>query len=361
EIASTRMGIKSYDYIIAGAGASGLSLAWYMLQSPLAERNVLIVDSDLRPKNDKTWCFWHAGDPPFADIIRKRWEFIEVGTRNRRFSQQAYHYPYYGLRSIDFKKKILSAIKSTSSFHLLEEPIKSIFSSPKSNGALLHTKRQTYRAPFIFQSCFDPLDLQKADINYPLKQHFVGWEVSTQRSVFNDTVCTLMDFNEEFSDGIAFMYLLPWDTTSALLEYTVFSDQTLPKKEYEEKLSLYLNNRFELSPVSYQIIRKEYGVIPMEDRPFIPWYKPHVMNIGSQGGMVKPSTGYAFMRIQKQTQCIVHGLITEGRPPPSPTGPKRFKAYDLWLLQILHDHPEQALRIFHHLFKRNTIDQVFRF
>src|SRR5699024_4536719 len=227
--------------------------------------------------------------------------------------------------------------------------------------ALLHTKHHIYSAPYIIQSCFDPLEIRESEVHYPLKQHFLGWEITVDNPVFNPDTCTLMDFDESFSGGVAFMYLLPWSPTTGLLEYTIFSDQLISKDSYEKKIARYLEDRFKLEAADYQITRREYGVIPMEDRPVIPWYKPHIMNIGTQGGLVKPSTGYTFTRIQQQTKLIMDKLIIRGHPDVSPASEKRFKAYDLWFLQILHDSPEKAPEIFHHLFKNNPIDDVFRF
>ncbi|PTM07000.1 MAG: lycopene cyclase, partial [Bacteroidetes bacterium] len=45
--------------IIAGAGASGLSLLWYITESDLLKnRSILLLDRSLTPADDKTWCFW---------------------------------------------------------------------------------------------------------------------------------------------------------------------------------------------------------------------------------------------------------------------------------------------------------------
>ncbi|MCW9707232.1 lycopene cyclase family protein [Fodinibius salsisoli] len=350
-----------YDYIIAGGGASGLSLAWQLLNSPLKDRKVLIVDADLTPKNDKTWCFWHPGIPPFSDIIHKKWSSIEIGISNDHFSQQVEQYPYYGLRSIDLKQKVLKAIRDHAHFDLLESSVVKFTSLPSEQSALLHTEDATFKASYIFQSCFAPTEIHKSDICYPLKQHFLGWELTIDTPLFDDSTCTLMDFDESFTDGVAFMYILPWRATSGLFEYTVFSDQLLSKEFYEEKIRLYLHNRYNLRPIDYEVTRREYGVIPMQDQPVISWYKPRILNIGTQGGLTKPSTGYTFTRIQNQAKAIVDQLIANGSPePPSPSN-LRFKAYDLWLLHILYNHPAEARQIFHDLFKGNSMDQVFKF
>lgn len=353
---------QQYDYIIAGAGASGLSLAWRMLHSPLSDqKRILIVDADLTPKNDKTWCFWHAGTPPYSELIHKKWSKIEIGTPDGRSAQQLQKYSYFGLRSIEFTQQVLQTIQDHPNFDLLESTITHLTALSSKQAALLHTEDNIFKASYIFQSCFEPPELQEADIRYPLKQHFLGWELASNKPVFDASACTLMDFDDTFAEGVSFIYLLPWDNTSGLIEYTIFSDQLAKREVYEEKMALYLHNRFNLRPIDYQISRRERGVIPMQDRPFIPWYKPRILNIGTRGGLTKPSTGYIFMRIQDQTQAIVDGLVADEAPHITSPSAFRFKAYDLWLLHILYNHPQEALEIFYHLFKNNTIDEVFRF
>ncbi|GAA5521194.1 hypothetical protein LQ318_05580 [Aliifodinibius salicampi] len=354
------MGIE-YDYIIAGAGAAGLSLAWQMLHSPLKDKKVLIIDKDLKLQDDKTWCFWHSGEPPFQKLIHKRWSRVEVESAEGYITQSLQRYPYYALKSYDFEKKIIAAIKKNPSFHLLESPIQKLSSDPDSKKAYLHTPENILETSYIFQSCFDPFKIHKSNVRYPLRQHFLGWDIKINTSIFNSDVFTLMDFDHSFTGGVAFTYVLPWTSKTALLEYTIFSENIIAQEKYEEKLSAYLSNRYGLEPDDYQIERKEYGVIPMEDRPALPWYKPRIMNIGTQGGVTKPSTGYTFMRIQNQVKNIVEGLIEDNRPLIYSPSKFRFKAYDLWLLHIIYNSPKEATTIFKQLFQNNKMDEVFCF
>lgn len=350
---------QQYDYIIAGAGAAGLSLAWKMLQTPLSEKKVLIVDADLDPRNDKTWCFWDNGKPPFSDIIYHSWQQAEVNTFGSLDTHALSEFTYYSLRSVDFRKKILNAIKENPNFELLETSITDLTTS--SGRAILHSGNQFFEAEYIFQSCFDPPQLKESDLRYPLLQHFLGWEINTQAPLFNTSTFTLMDFDETFGRGLAFIYLLPWTSRKALVEYTIFSDQLVEQEIYEEKLSLYLNNRFKLKPIDYRISRMEFGKIPMQDRPTIAWYKPRIVNLGISGGLTKPSTGYTFKRIQDHTEALVNGLLKDGKPAFQAPSTWRYKAYDLWLLQIMYDHPPDALEVFYNLFRNNSIDELFRF
>ena len=351
---------KHYDYIIAGAGAAGLSLAWRMINSPLSPKKILIIDSDLSPSNDKTWCFWEAGSPPFQDLIHKEWNRVEVGVDNTRFTESLRHYPYYCLRSGDFQQKILSTLDAQPNVDLHEAEI-SDFSSSSDRAVVNLESNENFSAEYIFQSCLSPWNSDQDQPDYPLLQHFLGWEIELANPLFDANTFTLMDFDETFDEGIAFIYLLPWTDTSGLIEYTIFSDEVLSKNYYEEKISLYLNHRFGLKRIDYQINRREFGKIPMMDRPVKPWLANRVMNIGTVGGITKPSTGYTFRRIQSQVDDIMSGLLSDGVPAYAAPSMSRYKAYDLWLLQIIHDHPREALDVFQHLFRNNTVDELFRF
>ncbi|MEL7834243.1 lycopene cyclase family protein [Fodinibius sp. N2] len=350
---------QEYDYIIAGAGAAGLSLAYKMLHPFFDDKRILVVDESLNPSHNKTWCFWDNKTPPFADLMYRQWNNAEVSISGKRIKSPLNEYTYYCLRSIDFQEQILRRLKKESRFDFLESTIEDL--SVSYGIPILQTKSNSYQAEFIFQSCFSPWNSSTDQPDYPLLQHFLGWEVKTTKPVFDDAFFTLMDFDDTFDEGIAFIYLLPWSKTSALIEYTIFSDELLSREKYEEKISIYLNNRYNLKPIDYKITRTEFGEIPMKDRPHKPWYDTRILNIGTVGGVTKPSTGYTFSRIQKQTDQIIRDLQTDEKPNAHSPSKTRFKAYDLWLLQIIHDHPSEAYHVFNQLFKNNSMDAIFSF
>ncbi|NCC33692.1 MAG: FAD-dependent oxidoreductase, partial [Chloroflexia bacterium] len=47
-----------YDVIIAGGGAAGLSLAYQLINSPLRDYSILVIDKGNKQRNDRTWAFW---------------------------------------------------------------------------------------------------------------------------------------------------------------------------------------------------------------------------------------------------------------------------------------------------------------
>lgn len=353
------MARKQYDYIIAGGGLAGLSLAHRLIHSPLADKKVLLVDQTLEPDNSKTWSFWHAGEPPFPELIYKSWNQAKVAFPNQSILQPLQHYTYHSIRSGDFRRSILEKLREHPSFDLRKDSIISLQGDEQT--ALLETESDTFQANYIFQSCLPAPKINSETPYYPLIQHFLGWEIKTKATVFDPSIITLMDFDPEFTDGIAFVYILPKSSRQAMLEYTIFSTSVKPRAFYEEKLRIYLHNKYKLRPLDFTTRRTEYGEIPMQDHPYAPWYAPRVLNMGTAGGLTKPSTGYTFSRIQRHAAAIVDQLNQEGQPALPYRSAFRYRAYDLWLLQIIHDEPKTARRIFRQLFSNNSIDEVFRF
>ncbi|NGP76173.1 hypothetical protein G3570_05990 [Balneolaceae bacterium YR4-1] len=348
-----------YDYIIAGAGASGLSLAWHISNSPLSKKRILVVDSDFSISNEKTWCFWHRDTPEFSDLIFKSWSTAEVGIKDEVLSQPLEQYPYYCIRSGDYREFILSKLRAHPSFDLIESDIADI--KGDKNRPLLETEDSTFSADYIFQSCFIPPEFRSTNIKYPLIQSFLGYEIETPDTVFNSDSFMLMDFDNTYETGLAFMYVLPWTDKSALVEYTLFDSRIRKKDFFEKKVEVYLSNKYGLKRIDYRVVRKEYGEIPMQDLPYVPWYSERVLNLGRSGGLTKPTTGYTFTNIHEHSKEIVAELLNSGQPALPGRSSFRYRAYDLWLLHILHENPYDALRIFEILFSKNKIDQIFKF
>ncbi len=354
------MSTNKYDIIIAGGGLSGLSLAWYLAKGGY-KGDVLVVDSTFAPHNNKTWCFWDKSDPPFQHIIFKKWNKSFFSALDFQGFLYMNKYSYYCVRESDFKEFVLSELQKHKNFDLLEESILD-FSSNKKKAVLVTKNSDTYLADYIFQSIFKPVSDSDKEPKYPIIQHFLGFEIKTNFPVFDPATITLMDFDKEWSDGVAFMYVLPFKGNRALIEFTVFSEKPLEKKKfYRKKIRAYLKEKYNLDREDFEVKRKEYGEIPMEDRSYPPLYSSKIINLGTVGGLTKPSTGYTFKRIQDYTKTLADSLI-KGKEPVLPQKSEfRYQYYDLLILHILYNSNEESLRVFRDLFKNNPVDNVFDF
>ncbi len=138
----------------------------------------------------------------------------------------------------------------------------------------------------------------------------------------------------------------------------MFSPKPERREFYDTQLRHHLDR---LGAGEVSIERAEYGDIPMDDRPRSQQWGRHVWNLGTVGGMTKPTSGYTFQRIHAQTRHLVEHWTHGTAPTPVPQPPARYRFADRTLLNILHHHPEQGRPIFERLFRTTAIDDVLTF
>jgi lycopene beta-cyclase len=131
----------------------------------------------------------------------------------------------------------------------------------------------------------------------------------------------------------------------------------LQQDQYDEELQSYIKNILNLS--FYQVVEKEFGVIPMTNFRFKSHYH-NIINIGTAGGQTKGSSGYTFNFIQKHSKAIVHSLISTNKPFVRPSS-SRFNFYDSVLLKVLDSGTVPGEKLFTDLFEKNPVDKVFKF
>lgn len=344
-----------YDYIIAGAGCAGLSLAMHLIHSgKFRDKNILLVDQHPKQSNDRTWCFWQTGKSLFEPIVYKQWQ--KLFFYGEAFSKQLNiePYKYKMIRGIDFYDFCLEEINRQPNFTVRFDKVEHVFSSDITTGIMLNGN--AIHAEYIFNSILFQKP-QLSENEYWLLQHFKGWIIETENNVFEPEVATLMDFRIDQQWGTAFCYVLPFTKNRALVEYTVFSPQVLPKEQYDVGLKNYLEQILQLG--SYKILDEEFGVIPMTNFEFDAGQN-NIINIGTAGGQTKGSSGYTFNFIQKHSNELVQQLM-RGKHPSLKTGSRRFSFYDSVLLNILYKNTLPGKLIFTRLFQKNQTSKVLRF
>jgi len=345
---------SKYDYIICGAGCSGLSLIIHIIQSgKFADKKILLVDKDPKHANDRTWCFWQKSDGLFEPVVYRQWDHLLF--YGQSFSRQLEIAPYFYkmVRGIDFYEYCFNKIRQHGNIDILFEKVDRIFSETRT-GVIVND--QAIYADYVFNSIlFEKPTLHKNESW--LLQHFKGWVVETADDCFEESVATLMDFRINQDYGTAFCYVLPFDQRRALIEYTLFSGELLQQDQYDEGLQHYIKDILNIT--SYQVVEKEFGVIPMTDFKFSSHHN-NIIHIGTAGGQTKGSSGYTFNFIQKHSKAIVDALVQTGRPFITST-PKRFNFYDSVLLKVLEEGRVPGKQLFTDLFEKNPIDKIFKF
>lgn len=334
---------------------AGLSLAYYLTQSSLHDRSILILDREPKDQNDRTWCFWERGVGPFEQILFKTWNKASFHGTTYAGQLGMGPYQYKMLRGIDFYNFVKAELAKYPNIEQKQASVERIRDTPQ--GGFVIADDEPYMADYVFDSTFR-LQLNRSE-NHNLLQHFKGWFITTEKPCFNPESPEIMDFRIEQHGDCRFVYILPVDEKTALVEFTLFNDKLLTDADYEAELRRYIDQFLDTG--AYQIQDTEYGVIPMSDEPTQENPSAHIVRIGTSGGFTKPSTGYTFQRTQRYLQRIVRNLAETGKPHrPTSWLKRRFLLYDSIFLNVLEKKRHPANDIFTRCYTANP-GRVFTF
>lgn len=354
--------MNHYNYIFTGNGLSALLTLFEMIHSGrFSDKKILLIDSDVKNKNDRTWCFWDS-EKLFDNIIAKKWG--QAWFKNENFTNQLHLYPYEYkmIRSAEFYAYIFAEISQHPNIEIFQDKVLDF--SELGNHCVVKTKTKSFTCNQVFNSIYNP-ELVKAQTKFPLvQQHFIGWFIKSKEAIFTENCPTFMDFSVKQKGNTRFMYVLPTSSTEALVEYTLFSKDLLSKNEYETEIEKYLKD---LGISEYEIIEKEQGNIPMTCFPFWKNNSKNIVNIGSAGGWSKASTGYTFKNSVRQAKELVRFLIEGTSTSLSETDFTKFHKinkfwlYDLLLIDILYKSNQHGSTIFSSMFKTGKVALIFKF
>jgi len=185
--------MKSYDIIIAGGGASGLSLASHLAHSPLRDRSILIVDKDAKDQNDRTWCFWAKQPTFFDDIAYRSWSQLQVLGKHFEKTLDLHEYRYKMIRGVDFYRYARQTISECPRVEFLQGKVELIKDGDQQANVLVDGK--LYAGTWVFDSLFNWSSFKPDPADYhTIKQQFKGWEIEASGHPFNPQAATFLDF-----------------------------------------------------------------------------------------------------------------------------------------------------------------------
>ena len=347
---------SQFDFIIVGAGLSGLHLSYCFLKDEyFKDYSFLIIDKEKSKKEDNYFSYWEIGDGKWDSILKNKWSKGDFFSKKGKVEMDFSDYSYKTLSSSKFKEYVKKKIKKKKKFKLSKDTVLKI--KEEKNNIVVVGNKKNYSAKHVFDSRLSPILNKKIKKHTYLKQHFLGWVVKTNEKIFNKRSFVFMDYRIRDKNSTAFTYVLPFKKNEALIEHTYFSKNVQNHEVYEEYIKDYLNKYYGKS--TYKLVKSEFGVIPMTTYPFHSDSTMNITKIGTAGGWVKPSTGYSFKNCEKYSEKILDNIKNGKEFKISPK--KRYLFLDKILLGVLSDYNYQGETIFHRMIKRNKTKNVLRF
>lgn len=189
-------------------GCAGLSFAAHLIQSgKFSDKKILLIDKAPKIQNDRTWCFWENENGIFQNIVYKSWSRVWIRSMEMEKLLSLHPYSYKLIRAQDFYEYCLALIHQQPNFEIKYAAVTSVQNEGQT--AIAKTESETFVADYIFNSILFQKPLLK-EKEIMLLQHFKGWVIETDETVFNPTEATLMDFRIKQDKGTNFVYIMPF-------------------------------------------------------------------------------------------------------------------------------------------------------
>lgn len=317
---------KKYNFSksvhIIGDGCSALSLA--ARANFLPHHQITVITPSTAPKvQDHIWGFWRIDGLETAEsLARHKWLKWSIKTPKGNVVMTSATHGYHALRRREWETYCRKqALKHGVTF-CNQDDVK-----PESTAQIIDSRPPKVCSTQMFQ-------------------YFIGWEIQTKTDIFDPTTAILMDFCCDQSRGIHFIYILPFSKKEALIESTMYAQHREPDIFFESAIQNYIFSKFGID--KFEISRKESGAIPLG---WIPKNTMGFTGIGSNGGAIRPSSGYAFTFIQKQISSIISSANSKNTSPGCSLKIEcPHEPIDLWMdevfVTVLQNWPNVADSLF---------------
>ncbi len=347
--------MEKFDYIIVGAGCSGLSLAYEMnVKNLFNDKTCAIIDKRKEFNRDKIWSYWNIYEHSFYDCLINKWDKFCVKKNQNEIILDCENFQYQSIDSQKFYKKILDNLNSNKNIKLiLNKSVDKIYENK--DEAIVQCSDEIFRTDIIFNSSLDNKTTKESE----LFQHFYGCEVVFDENVNLPEYPIIMDFNCNQDSWVHFFYTLPMGKNKIFIENTwISNEKSFAFERYIAEINYYIQNNLNYKK-KYKTNYSEIGSIPMFHFKNNVKYKK-LINIGTAGNLTRKSTGYTFLNIQKSVKQIVINISKKQNIKESSVSLK-YNYLDNIFIKVLLEKKGSMYEVFFDLFKKNKTKDIVKF
>jgi len=347
--------MEKFDYIIVGAGCSGLSLAYEMnVKNLFNDKTCAIIDKRKEFNRDKIWSYWNIYEHSFYDCLINKWDKFCVKKNQNEIILDCENFQYQSIDSQKFYKKILDNLNSNKNIKLiLNKSVDKIYENK--DEAIVQCSDEIFRTDIIFNSSLDNKTTKESE----LFQHFYGCEVVFDENVNLPEYPIIMDFNCNQDSWVHFFYTLPMGKNKIFIENTwISNEKSFAFERYIAEINYYIQNNLNYKK-KYKTNYSEIGSIPMFHFKNNMKYKK-IINIGTASNLTRKSTGYTFLNIQKSVKQIVINISKKQNIKESSVSLK-YNYLDDIFIKVLLEKKGSMHEVFFDLFKKNKTKDIVKF
>ena len=293
-----------YDIVILGAGCSGMLLSFFLSNKKTKhKKNILLIERNQSFVFDKTWCFWEDKSiNTLNECINNSWSNWFLCNNNENILKNSRSYKYNQIKSIDFFRFIEKIINNDRNFEFIKGV--EITDDCIKKNKIFFNKNEIEFGELI--------DCRFIKENLPknvVSQIFFGYEIQVSSDIKSeinfDSPNIISDLTYD-DTSVFFYYIIPDKKTNSFLIQATFISKKSTIDFDKNKIHEYIKNKLKLT--DYIVIREEDGLIPQFSiSPYYSYLKSK--NGGTTHGMVKPSSGYGFLRSCNWAQIRANRLL----------------------------------------------------
>ena len=347
---------NTFDLIILGGGCAGLSLATRLASAVPNGPRTLVIESRVRYTNDRTWCFWGADLPAANHTVKHQWKSMRLTSGDRTVLADCSATPYQMLPADKFYDAALSVVSAAKNISLKLDT--AVRSDPRKIDGYwdVETNAGVFSGRMVVDTRPQQMPIRDGAL---LWQSFYGKEIECDKPIFDSSCMDLMNFLPPDHACAPFVYVLPTTTTKALVEVTVFGADPLSPENLALMLETAIARRTGGSP--FRVLRSEHGILPMGLRAMPRNHDRSYVRAGVMAGGARPSTGFAFQRIQRWADVCSESILAGVLPTRHAPDPAVLRIMDHLFLKVLRTNPERAGELFCTLFSKADTSRVIRF
>lgn len=343
-----------YDLVMIGAGAANLSLVLALKESNY-EGSVLILERSDKLPNNRIWSFWYHPTLPkhITSLISHKWVSWSVSIGTSCAIMNAPTMPYCSITAETLSDAALAVIDKSANYSLLLSCDVVSIEHKKNTISVI-----TPSAKFECSQVIDTRPPIPELPNVGLLQSFYGMEIKTESAFFTPSKVDLMHKLHVSNNRLEFFYILPFSESHALLEYTCFTRENIPKMVLKHQIEAFVTKY--INGTDYSLVRTESGVLPMYNiTP--PANKKNVIRAGISGGAMRASTGYCFSSIQTWAEQTAAMLVNAEPLKQIIPIPNIYRWMDDLFLRVLCHNMNIAPVLFYDLTKKLSAPRFARF